>query len=134
MKKYPHFLLIEVYHQKKKGVFSSEKNNELIGFAEIATEDLIQIDNYGQEFYIFLEDSLNRSSLVKLRTLFVPTPGTIDRLNLDMRKVLFKNAQQYLFYKILHLHQVFDEYGYRVPLGKYLIDFNNDDEALLGGT
>ncbi len=73
---------------------------------------------------------MNRSSLVKVRTLFVPTPGTIDRLSLDMRKVLFKNAQQYLFYKILLMQSVFDEYGYKVPLGKYLIDFQNNDEAL----
>jgi hypothetical protein len=47
MKKYPHFILIEVYHQRKKGRFSSEVVNELIGFAELATEDLISIDNYG---------------------------------------------------------------------------------------
>ena len=66
---------------------------ELLGFAELNTENLIQIDNYGQEFYLFLEDSLNKSSIVKLRSLFVPSTGTIERQNLDPSKCIFKNAQ-----------------------------------------
>ena len=53
MKKYPHFILIEVYHQKNK------KDRELLGYAELHTEDLISLDNYGQEYYLFLEDSVN---------------------------------------------------------------------------
>lgn len=93
MKKYPHFILIEIYHQKKKSRFSSELVNDMIGFAELATEDLISLENYGQEFYIFLEDSINKSSLIKLRSLFVPSFGTIERMQLDTSKSLFKNAQ-----------------------------------------
>ena len=65
----------------------------MIGFAELATEDLISLENYGQEFYIFLEDSINKSSLIKLRSLFVPSFGTIERMQLDTSKSLFKNAQ-----------------------------------------
>jgi hypothetical protein len=92
MKKYPHFILIEVYHQKKKSAFSSQMVTEMIGYCELNTEDLISLDNYGQEFYMFLEDSLNRSSLIKLRSLFIPSKGTIDRLSLNPAKSLFKNA------------------------------------------
>jgi hypothetical protein len=92
MKKYPHFLLVEVYHQKRKSRFSSEVENELIGFTELHTESIISLDDYGQEFYMFLEDSINRSAIVKVRTLFVPSQGTIERLNLDPQKSIFKNA------------------------------------------
>jgi hypothetical protein len=83
MKSYPHSILIEVYHQKKKSRFSSETENELIGFTELYTEDLIQIENFGQEFYLYLEDSINKSSIIKIRSLFVPSLGTIDRLRLS---------------------------------------------------
>lgn len=92
MKKYPHFILIEIYHQKKKSLFSSDLVHEMIGFAELATEDLISLTEYGKEFYIYLEDSPNRNSLLKLRSLFVPTLGTLDRFTLDPSKAVFKNA------------------------------------------
>jgi len=77
MKRYPHFILLEVYHNKKKGRFTSEMTKELIGFCEIPTEDLISLQDFGQEFYLFLEDSINRNSILKLRSLFVPSAGTI---------------------------------------------------------
>jgi hypothetical protein len=77
MKKFSHSILIEVYSQKKKSRFSSENVNELLGFAELNSEDLISLENYGQEFYIFLEDSPNRSAMLKIRSLFVPSAGTI---------------------------------------------------------
>lgn len=83
MKQFEHSILIEVYNQKKKGMFSSDLENELLGFAELKTEDLLSLDSFGQEYYIFLEDSLNKNSLVKIRSLFVPSPGTIERLKLD---------------------------------------------------
>ena len=92
MKKYPHYILIEVYNQSKKRMFSSEGEGELIGFTELATEDLISIVNYGQEFYLYLEDSLNRNAFIKLRSLFVPSIGTIERLRLDQHTSVFKNA------------------------------------------
>ena len=66
---------------------------EMIGFAELNTENLISLDNYGQELYLYLEDSSNKNTLIKLRTLFVPSTGTIERLNLDSGKAMFKNAQ-----------------------------------------
>jgi|LauGreDrversion4_2_1035121.scaffolds.fasta_scaffold68198_4 hypothetical protein len=47
MKKMPHFILIEVYNIKKKSVFSQEKENELVGFVELSTEEIISLDNYG---------------------------------------------------------------------------------------
>ena len=58
-------------------------DNELIGSVELRTEDLISLDNFGQEFYLFLEDSINRSSIIKIRSLFVPSNGTIERLKLN---------------------------------------------------
>eukprot|EP00347_Sterkiella_histriomuscorum_P017570 403348829 len=126
MKKFPHFILIEVYHQKKKSRFSSELVTELLGFAEVETEQLISFDDFGQEMYFYLEDSLNRSSMIKVRSLFVPSLGTIERLQLDTQKTLFKNAQQFMFFKVLHQQQLWDEYGYKVPLGKFLDDFTQD--------
>jgi hypothetical protein len=100
----------------------------MIGFAELNSEDLISIDYFGQEFYMFLEDSMNRNSLIKIRSLFVPSIGTIDRLNLEPSRSIFKNAQQFLFYNVLHTTNYYDEFGYKVPLGKYLIDFHLKDE------
>lgn len=41
---------------------------------------------------MFLEDSLNKSAIIKIRTLFVPSKGTIERLNLEPSKSVFKNA------------------------------------------
>ena len=87
MKKYPHFILIEVYHKKKNG------EAELIGFTELSSEDLISIDDFGKEYYLFLEDSISRSAIIKIRTLFVPSLGTLERLKLDPFKSIFKNAQ-----------------------------------------
>ena len=73
MKRYPHFFILEVYHQKKKGTFSKELVRELVGYTELSTEDLISCNEFGKEFYLFLEDSVNLSSIIKLRTLFVPS-------------------------------------------------------------
>ena len=78
---------------------------------------------------MFLEDSLNRSALIKLRTLFVPSEGTIERLNLNPSNSIFKNAQQFLFYKVLHMHESFDEFGYMVPLGKYMPELIKDNNT-----
>ena len=84
--------MIEVYHKKKKSRFSKELEDVLIGFTELHSENLINMDNYGQEFYLFLEDSINRSSIIKLRTLFVPSSGTMERFNLDPEHSIFKNT------------------------------------------
>lgn len=54
--------------------------SELVGYAEVETENLLSLDDFGQEFYLYLEDSLNRSSMIKMRSLFVPSLGTIERL------------------------------------------------------
>lgn len=94
MKKYPHHILIQIYHRKKKkGMFTKEMEEEMIGYAELNTEDLISLDNYGQELYLYLEDSVNKNTLVKIRTLFVPTNGTIERMNLNPDRSIFKNTQ-----------------------------------------
>ena len=125
MKKYPHFVLLEVYNQAAKGLFGQKTvaQDQLIGYCEVNTEDLIAVDNYGQEIYMFLEDAVNRNSLIKLRSLFVPSVGTLERLNLDLKKSVFKNAQQFLFYKVLLQGHHYDDYGFRVPTGKYLLDY-----------
>jgi hypothetical protein len=47
MKKYPHFILLEVYHQKKKSRFGTEVENELVGYTELHTESIISLDDYG---------------------------------------------------------------------------------------
>ena len=125
MKKYPHFILIEVYHQKKKSMFGSDTDKELLGYAELHTENLISLDDYGQEFWLFLEDSQNKNSIIKIRSLFVPSPGTIERLRLDPHKAVFKNAQQFLFFKVLHMNNATDEFGYPIPLGKYIPELEN---------
>lgn len=95
--------------------------SELIGFCEISTEDLIDLqDKMGQEIYLFFEDSVSRNAILKLRTLFIPSSGTIDRFGLNLNKVSFKNSQQFLFYKVLSQRFMLDDYGYEVPVGKYM--------------
>jgi hypothetical protein len=125
MRKYPHNIELWIYHQRKKSGTKSG-DEEIIGYAELNTEDLISLDNYGCEVYMYLEDSTNKNSLIKIRTLFVPSVGTIERFNLDLRKCIFKNALQYLFFKVLHMDRIWDEYGYLVPLGNFLYAMESD--------
>jgi hypothetical protein len=69
-----------VYNKKPKSMFSSGSENELIGFAELPTEELLSLENLGQEFYLFLDTDdprRNKKSIVKLRSLFQPSVGTI---------------------------------------------------------
>lgn len=92
MLKKPNNILLEVLSKRKKSVFSSELENELLGTAEITTEQLLEIGNYGQEFYLFLNNSLNPNSIIRLRSLFVPSNGTIERKNLDPSASVFKSC------------------------------------------
>ena len=111
---FPHLILIEVYH-KGKG-----DDPELIGHVEFNTSDLIQLDEVGKEFYLFLEDCISSvNSFIKVQTLFIPSKGTIERLGVNPDHCVFKSAQQFLFYKILNMDETFDEFGYKVPIGSF---------------
>lgn len=78
----PKIIRVEVFNQRKKSVFGEANENEPLGYAEISTDDLVSLENLGQEHLFFLDDSKLWKSSIKLRTLFLPSEGTLKRHNL----------------------------------------------------
>ena len=108
---------------KKRSMFSTDKDHELIGEAIISTLDLLSIEEYGHELYLYLEKSKNPTtdSILKVHALFVPSQSTIKKYKLDPKSSLFSTVKQFMLYKALHLSHIIDHFGYKSPLGSYYL-------------
>lgn len=107
MRRFPHLINFEVV----------DKSEKLLGKCSLKTEEALSLQDFGQEFYLTLEGG--KTALVRVRTLFKPSQGTIQRLRLNPGISVFTTAQQYLFFKVLKEGKLRDKYGYLIPSGDY---------------
>lgn len=79
MKQFPHLIKFEILN-----------SNGTLGKCSLNTDDIISLESFGQEIYLKIGE--NEISLLRIRTLFQPSQGTIQRMNFDPSISLFSNA------------------------------------------
>lgn len=76
MQKMPHKVILKVFT-------GAAADSVLLGQAELSTEDLISLNDFGRELILYLKKCPNyeMDAYLKVRVLFTPTKNTLSRMN-----------------------------------------------------